>query len=145
MHHAFLYISLPSLHDYRVKLPNFTFYGGSKHKTTTYFNFLFFELRYSDLEFKSKIIYQNIRQNERDEISVIKFELVQIAFLSDVFLTFDVFCIVKTAGRFIVHCCLLCCESTATDKIDKVLSLLRAYRLKYKSIVPVHIFRSSTQ
>ena len=25
MHHAFLYISLPSLHDYNVKLPNFTF------------------------------------------------------------------------------------------------------------------------
>ena len=24
-HHAFLYISLPSLHDYDVKLPNFTF------------------------------------------------------------------------------------------------------------------------
>ena len=25
MHHAFLYISLPSLHDYYVKMPNFTF------------------------------------------------------------------------------------------------------------------------
>ena len=25
VHHAFLYISLPSLHDYKVKMPNFTF------------------------------------------------------------------------------------------------------------------------
>ena len=27
VHHAFLYISLPSLHDYDVKMPSFTFYG----------------------------------------------------------------------------------------------------------------------
>ena len=31
----FLYISLPSLHDYYVKLPNFAFCGKRKHKTTT--------------------------------------------------------------------------------------------------------------
>ena len=36
MHHAFLYISLPSLH-YDVKVPNFTFCGGRQHKTTTFF------------------------------------------------------------------------------------------------------------
>lgn len=34
MQHAFLYISLPSLHDYEVKLPDFTFYGESKKATT---------------------------------------------------------------------------------------------------------------
>ena len=28
VHHTFWYISLPSLHDYDVKMPNFTFYGG---------------------------------------------------------------------------------------------------------------------
>ena len=28
--HTFLYISLPSQHDYSVKMPNFTFYGGRK-------------------------------------------------------------------------------------------------------------------
>ena len=40
VHHAFLYISLPSLHDYDVKMPNFTFYGGRKQATTTvYFSF----------------------------------------------------------------------------------------------------------
>ena len=40
VHHAFLYISLPSLHDYDVKLPDFTFCGGREHKTTTFFFFL---------------------------------------------------------------------------------------------------------
>ena len=36
MHHAFLYISWPLLHDYDVKMPNFMFYGGC--------NFLFLNL-----------------------------------------------------------------------------------------------------
>ena len=35
----FLYISLPSLHDYNVKLPNFTFCRGREQKTTTFFFF----------------------------------------------------------------------------------------------------------
>ena len=39
VHHAFLYISLPSLHDYNVKLPNFTFCRGREQKTTTFFFF----------------------------------------------------------------------------------------------------------
>ena len=34
MHHAFLYISLPPLHDYDVKMPNFTFHEGRKQATT---------------------------------------------------------------------------------------------------------------
>ena len=37
--HPFLYISLPSLHDYNVKVPIFTFCRGREHQTTT---FLFF-------------------------------------------------------------------------------------------------------
>ena len=36
MQHAFLYVSLPSLHDYEVKLPDFTFYGESKQATTKF-------------------------------------------------------------------------------------------------------------
>ena len=39
VHNAFLYISLPSLHDYNVKLPNFTFCRGREQKTTTFFFF----------------------------------------------------------------------------------------------------------
>ena len=36
VHHTILYISLPSLHDYYVKMPNFTFYGERKHATTSF-------------------------------------------------------------------------------------------------------------
>ena len=36
VHHAFLYISLPSLHHYGVKMPNFTFYGGRKQAKTNF-------------------------------------------------------------------------------------------------------------
>ena len=34
--HAFLYIVLPSLNDYGVKIPNFTFYGGRKQAATNF-------------------------------------------------------------------------------------------------------------
>ena len=39
----FLYISLPSLHDYDVKMLNFTFCGECERKTTTFFFFLNFD------------------------------------------------------------------------------------------------------
>ena len=39
VHHAFLYVSLPSLLDNDVKVPNFTFSGGREHKMTTMFSF----------------------------------------------------------------------------------------------------------
>ena len=39
VHHAFFYISLPSLPDYDIERPNFTFCGGRKHKATTFFFF----------------------------------------------------------------------------------------------------------
>ena len=32
----FLYISLPSLHDHDVKMPNFTFYAGRKQAMTNF-------------------------------------------------------------------------------------------------------------
>ena len=35
----FFHISLPSSHDYDMKLPNFTLCGGREHKTTTLFFF----------------------------------------------------------------------------------------------------------
>ena len=38
VHHTFLNISLPSLHDYDVKMSTFTIYGERKQATT---NFLF--------------------------------------------------------------------------------------------------------
>ena len=42
VHHAFLYISLPSLHDYNVKMPNCSFYGGRKLVTSDDEIFLLF-------------------------------------------------------------------------------------------------------
>ena len=39
VHHSFLYISFPSLHNYDVKKPIFRIYGGLEHKTTTAFFF----------------------------------------------------------------------------------------------------------
>ena len=40
VHHTFLYVSFPFLHDYDVKMPNFGFYGERKQPTTKfYFSF----------------------------------------------------------------------------------------------------------
>ena len=39
VHHGFLYISLPSLHEYNLKVTNFTFSRGREQKTTTFFFF----------------------------------------------------------------------------------------------------------
>ena len=36
VHHAFLYISLPSLHDYDMKMPNSTMYRGNTQATTKF-------------------------------------------------------------------------------------------------------------
>ena len=38
VHHAFLDISLPSLHDYHMKLSNFTLCEGRKQATTIFFS-----------------------------------------------------------------------------------------------------------
>ena len=37
MHHTFLSISFPFLHDYDVKIPNFAFYGERKQATTKFY------------------------------------------------------------------------------------------------------------
>ena len=37
VHHAFLYISLPFMNNYDVKMPNFTFYGVRKQATTKFY------------------------------------------------------------------------------------------------------------
>ena len=60
MHHAFLHISLPSLQDYDVELPSFTFYEGRGEKTNDYL-FSFSEFRYSPLE-STPEEFPNIKQ-----------------------------------------------------------------------------------
>ena len=67
VHHAFLYISLPSLHDYDVKMPNCKFYVGRKQATT---NLFFFSLNLSSVLMKStpgKFAYTRHFQQKRDK------------------------------------------------------------------------------
>ena len=70
VHHAFLYISLPSLHGYDVKMPIFTFCGGREHNTTTFFLFSWPSI--SLLEFNPRKNGQYLtnwtRWNERDKV-----------------------------------------------------------------------------
>ena len=84
--HAFLYISLLSLHDYNVKVPNFTLRRVREHKTMTFLLFLDFD---TVLEFNSRKL-ANIWRIERVGISAMKFEVVAIRFLSDVFVAIAV-------------------------------------------------------
>ena len=46
-------ISLPFLHDYDVKMPNFAFYGVRKQATTKFILLFALELGYGPLEFNS--------------------------------------------------------------------------------------------
>ena len=82
VHHAFLYISLPSLHDYDVKMPNCKFYGGRKQATTN----LFFSLNLSSVLKKStpgKLVYTCHFQ--QIGINATKIEKTGIHFKTDVF------------------------------------------------------------
>ena len=81
--HTFLYISLPLLHDYNMKMPSFTFYGGCKTSDDKLF-FLFLNL--SAVPKKStpgKLAY--ISYFQRIEINATKLEKTPIHFKSDVF------------------------------------------------------------
>ena len=51
VHLTFLYISLPFLHDYDVKLPNLTFSGGRKQATTKFYSLSILE--YGSQKFNS--------------------------------------------------------------------------------------------
>ena len=68
--HTFLYISLPSLHDYNMKMPDVTFYGEHEHKEKTFFSFFW----YSALEFNSKWEkFAKVWQSKRDGMKAIKY------------------------------------------------------------------------
>ena len=70
VHHAFLYISLPSLHDYDVKMPNCKFYGGRKQATTNLF-FSLSKLECGPQEINSREIHLDLtflaNWNKRDK------------------------------------------------------------------------------
>ena len=83
MHHAFLYISLPSLHDNDVKMPNCKFYGGRKQATT---NLFFLSLNLSAVLKKStpgKFGYNY--NSQQTGINATKIEKTGIHFKTDVF------------------------------------------------------------
>ena len=81
VHHAFWYISLPSLHDYHLKRPKFTFCRGREQKLFR-FPFLNFD---AVLENSTPKNFASIWIIKRVGISAIKFEAAQIHFLKDVF------------------------------------------------------------
>ena len=66
----------------RRKMPNFTFFAGREHKTTTYF---FFSWTSIALQNSTPETIANIWRIERDGINAIKFEAARIHFLRDVF------------------------------------------------------------
>ena len=71
VHHAFLYISLQSLYNYDVKMPNFTFCGGREHTTTTFVFFSWTLIKFFRIQIQKKIA--NIWRIERVGISAITF------------------------------------------------------------------------
>ena len=85
VHHAFLHISLPSLHDYDVKLLKFTFYGGSK-QTTTKFSLFFLNLNIA-IRNSNPREFANIWQSKWVAMIAMKIERTRVHFLGDVFAT----------------------------------------------------------
>ena len=79
VHHALLYISLPSQHDYDVKCLISRFLEGVN---TTYF---FFSWTSIALQNSTPETIANIWRIERDGINAIKFEAARMHFLRDVF------------------------------------------------------------
>ena len=83
VHHAFLYVSLPSLHDYHVKMPSFTFYGGRKQARAKFSGIFFLFLNLDKLLDKALCEFSwnstpgefaYIWQSERAGIIAMKFE-----------------------------------------------------------------------
>ena len=77
---------LPSLHDYDVKIPNFTFCGGLKHKTTTFFLFSWTSIESFKIQLKKTLPPTFDELNEM-EYKRNKFEAAQNSLNS----LFDVF------------------------------------------------------
>ena len=85
VHLTFLYISLPFLHDYDVKLPNFTFSGGRIRPRR---NFIIFLNLNMVLRNSTPGGFAYIWRTKWVGIIAIKTERTQIQFWSDVFAAF---------------------------------------------------------
>ena len=58
VHHTFLYISLPFLHDYDVRRPKFVFYGERKQERRNFISLS--ELEYGPLEFNFRRVRMHL-------------------------------------------------------------------------------------
>ena len=65
----FLHISLPTLHDHDMNIPNFTFCGGRDHNTTTFFFFSWTSKQSFRIQFQNMA---NIWRFDRDVIGAKK-------------------------------------------------------------------------
>ena len=88
VHRDFVYISLPSLHDYHGKMPNFTFCEGRKHAGNDKFFFLFMNLDVADRN-SAPEEFACIWQSRRVGIITIETEKMWIHFSCDVFVAFS--------------------------------------------------------
>ena len=70
VHHAFLYISFPSLHDYDVKMPIFTFCWGRKHKATTFFFFFWTSIQSFRIQLQKRLarLTKWMRESRLDKV-----------------------------------------------------------------------------
>ena len=105
LQHAFLYISLPSLHNYDVKRPNFMFVKGMRtHDNHFLFHLLLVKL-YSPLAFNSWKIADEKSWNKNDEVwsstnSLFKGGL----FLEDTYLSYlQISLPIKIWGLYVTH------------------------------------------
>ena len=87
VHHAILYISLPSLHHYNMKLPNFTspLYGVGEHNTKIV---AFFFLNVDNDRYGPKDNFAKICQIKWNWIRSVNFEVVRIDFFKSDFIGF---------------------------------------------------------
>ena len=118
MHHAFLYIPLPSKHDYDVEMPIFTFFLEDA-SIRQRLSFSFPALRYSLLEFNSRKKTANIWRIEREGVSVKMFEATRLHFLSDVFVA--VAFLMRVQGRLASHADVLRGSSCVPAPVTKPL------------------------
>ena len=84
VHHAFLYISLPSLHDCNGKMPNFTIYGERK-LVTAKFSFSFYQYLNMVLRNSTQKEFACLWRSKWVGVIAIEIERTQIHFLSDLF------------------------------------------------------------
>ena len=114
MHHAFLCISLPSLHVYDVKIPNFMFYRGCKHVATKFSFSLLLWIRLLGIHLqKGSHTFDKVSEFE---LLRWRFKKPRTYFLSDVLPAVAVLASLK--GSYFLFCCSGCTSVRYTLDTD---------------------------